>query len=118
MKHIRKMLPLSECLSFFPALANQLPAINQALRNINLGKMDYLPYDHATPGYELAMRSDMIPQGPGKPPSMGHWQIEVSREDTSYRLLLQGKAQQGQELAEILFLCESNEESLRLLRGD
>lgn len=102
-------------LELFPDMAEQLPHINKALRNINFGKMDYLPYDQPIDGYQLAMRAEIVPQGPSKPPSMGHWQIEVSRNEKTYRLLLQGKADKGQELAEIVFLCGPCEESARLL---
>ncbi len=109
MQTTRKVIPLDACSELFPELAQELPGINQALRNINFGKMDFLPYENAVPGYQLAMRADLRPQGDGKPPAMGHWQIEVIRDDAPYRLYLQGKAKAGQELAEIVVMCESEE---------
>lgn len=110
---MRKMVPLDDCLDLFPALSSRLHEINRALRNINFGKMDYLPYEEAVPGYDLSMRTDLIPQGAGKPPSMGHWQLEVSRQDAECILVLQGKAQNDQELAEIVYPCGPNLESQR-----
>jgi hypothetical protein len=113
MKALKKLVPIRDCLDLFPDLADRLPSINQALRNINLGKMDYLPYEESQPGYGLSMRTDLIPQGAGRPPAMGKWQLEVVREDTSYRLLLQGKAQEGEEWAEIVFPCGADATSVR-----
>ncbi len=108
---LRKSVPVGACDRLFPELVQLLPEINKALRNINFGRMDYLPYDEPIAGYELAMRSELKPQGPGKPPSMGHWQLEVIRQDHPYRLILQGKADQGTELAELVFLCGPSPES-------
>lgn len=108
---LRKNLPLDDCHSLFPDLAPLLPEINKALRNINFGRMDYLPYEQPVPGYELAMRSEIRPQGTGKPPAMGHWQIEVIRHDHPYRLILQGKADKQLEMAELVFLCGPSPES-------
>lgn len=105
MTTLRKSLPIDQCTSLFPALSTLLPEINKALRNINFGRMDYLPYEEAIAGYALAMRSEIKPQGPGKPPAMGHWQIEISRADHPYYLLLQGKADKGTELVELVFPC-------------
>jgi hypothetical protein len=103
---LRKLVPVSDCAELFPELQELLPAVNQALRNINRGKMDFLPYYAPVAGYALSMRADLIPQGSGKPPAMGRWQIEVTKHDASYRLLLGGKADRDTELAELIFLCE------------
>lgn len=89
----------------FPAMEPLLPGINQALRQINFGKMDWLPYDREVPGYHLHMRAALTPQGEGRPPAVGHWQLEVSREDRSYVLLLQGKASGQNELAVLVSPC-------------
>jgi hypothetical protein len=113
MSILRKSVPIESCQDLFPDLAQLLPEINKALRNINFGKMDYLPYETRCPGYQLTMRSEIVPQGPGKPPSMGHWQIEVSRQDYPYHLILQGKANTGTELGEIVFPCGASPDSAR-----
>lgn len=111
----RKIVALDDCTELFPALAERLSGINQALRNINFGKMDFLPYEEAVSGYRLTMRSELIPQGVGKPPGMGKWQLEVVRDDTDYVLILQGKAKAGQELAEISFPCGDSPERQRFI---
>lgn len=110
---LRKMVLLSECLPLFPDLADSLDAMNRALRNINFGKMDYLPYEEEIPGYHFAMRTDLIPQGAKKPPAMGHWQLEVTRDNALYSLYMQGKAKDGQELGEISFPCGRSTDSDR-----
>lgn len=115
---LRKVVPLDDCLDLFPGIAKQLHDINRALRNINFGKMDYLPYDESIPGYVLSMRTELIPQGSGKPPQMGHWQLEVTREDASGILVMKGKAQKDQELAEIVYPCGPDRESSRFFSSD
>ena len=42
MEH-RRIVPLSQVAPLFPAMADQLPAINEALRRINMGRMEFLP---------------------------------------------------------------------------
>jgi hypothetical protein len=94
---------VDEAAPYFPGLAAHLAPINQALRQINFGQMAHLPYYEAVPGYTLTIRAPLEPQGPGRPPAVGHWQLEVARDDRSYRLLLQGRARGPQELAELWF---------------
>lgn len=103
MQTYQKRVNLADCNAFFPELASVLPEINRALRNINLGKMDYLPYDQAVDGYHLGIHSELIPQGPGKPPAMGHWQLEVHHDVKPYYLVLQGKRDHEDELGEIVW---------------
>ncbi len=113
LKEWRTTVPLNDCVDLFPLLANRLSEINQALRNINFGKMDFLPYEEEVTGYRLTMRSDLIPQGVGKPPAMGKWQLQVERLDADYVLILQGKAKAGQELADVSFPCGDSPERKR-----
>lgn len=102
MEPISRNLPLQEALPLFPGLKNRLESINAALRNINLGKMDYLPYEEIIEGYHLYMRAELVPQGSGRPPAMGHWQIEVVPDQKPYRLLLQGKIRGTEPMAELV----------------
>ncbi|WP_207711504.1 hypothetical protein [Sulfobacillus harzensis] len=111
----QKLVPLEDCRDLFPHFGQRLAAINQALRHINLGKMDFLPYEEEVPGYQLTMRSVLIPQGVGRPPGMGKWQIEVIREGVEYQLILQGKVKAGQELGEVAFPCGDGAERARVL---
>lgn len=89
----------------FPEMQGLLPEINRALRQINFGKMEWLPYDKEISGYHLHMRAALSPQGEGRPPAVGHWQLEVSRDDRSYVLLLQGKVSGQSELGTLVSPC-------------
>lgn len=100
--------PLNEVAHLFPDLEPLLPRLNQALRNINFGKMDHLPYYDPIPGYRLAMRADLIPQGGTRPPAIGHWQVEVIRDGYAYVLRLQGKSDRDQEIGELLDPCRQS----------
>lgn len=81
--------------------------INDALRNINLGKMDYLPYESVIEGYQFFMRAELIPQGSTRPPAMGHWQIEIVPEHQIHRLFLQGKIKGTDHMAELVEWIET-----------
>lgn len=109
MEAIKRSLPLRDALPLFPGLEDQLEAINAALRNINLGKMDYLPYEAVIEGYEFYMRAELIPQGSTRPPAMGHWQIEVVPDNKPYRLFLQGKIRGTEPMAELVEWVQSTE---------
>lgn len=98
---------LDEMGTYFPLLAPSLKAINEALRHINFGQMDHLPYYEPIEGYSIAIRAPLEPQGPGRPPSVGHWQLEVTRADRDYRLLLQGRTDGDRELGELWFPGDS-----------
>ena len=118
MENLRKNVDIASCAKLFPDMAELLPEINKALRNINFGKMDFLPYETPIDGYQLAMRSEIVPQGPGKPPAMGHWQIEISRQGYPYLLMLQGKAGKGTEFAELVFPCGRSPESAEFFEAE
>ena len=98
-------LPVERAIPFFPALGDRLPEINQALRHINYGQMDYLPYDQSVPGYHLFMRAELTADGPGRPPRIGHWALEITRDDQDYILVLQGKERAHTEWADLIFPC-------------
>lgn len=97
---------LSQAGEFFPRMAHLLPSLNEALRNINFGKMDHLPFYDEVSGYQVAMRAPLLPQGTERPPAIGHWQVEISRDDKPWVLLLQGKSQSGEETGRLVFLCD------------
>jgi len=90
--------PLKQWLALFPGWEDQLPVLNEALRNLLRGKMDHLPYYTPVPGYELAMRAVLEPQGEGRPPRIGTWQLELVGFDPPRRLYLQGKREGEEEL--------------------
>lgn len=98
----------------FPAIALRLSEINRALRQINFGKMEWLPYDEVIEGYHLSMKAELTPQGKGRPPAVGHWHLEITRDDRTYFLLLQGKARGTVELAELVCPCGLSEEVAQL----
>ncbi|MEB3102976.1 hypothetical protein [Ferviditalea candida] len=77
----REQLPLSRIAPWFDDRLDFLMEINDALRNINFGRMDHLPYYETIEGYRLFMTAELAPQGPGKPPSVGHWQLVIQREN-------------------------------------
>lgn len=97
----RRVLPLSQVARWFPAMAEQLPAINEALRRINMGRMEFLPYESPLAGYELHMRAKLTPQGADRPPQVGHWQLEVTGPAAPCVLYLHGKVGEGGELGEL-----------------
>ena len=93
---------LSRAAELFPGLADMLSPINEALRRINMGRMEFLPYDHPVAGYRVHMRAELTPQGPNRPPQVGHWQLEIQRDDAPHVLYLQGKAGADGELGELV----------------
>jgi hypothetical protein len=114
---VRLTVPLARAAALYPALADRLAPINQALRSINVGRVDYLPFDAPAAGYHVHMRAELTPQGAGRPPQVGHWQIEISRDDSDHALYLQGKHGAAGELGEIVFRCGATEESEAILRS-
>lgn len=93
---------LSRAGDLFPGLADILAPINEALRRINMGQGEFLPYDHPVAGYQVHMRAELTPQGPNRPPQVGHWQLEIQRDDAPHVLYLQGKAGADGELGELV----------------
>lgn len=110
--------PLENLSRLFPGLESLLPRLNQSLRNINFGKMDHLPYYDAVPGYQFAMRAALEPQGGQRPPAVGHWQLEITKDESNFQLRLQGKSKGETEIAEILFLCGPTSESEELQNSE
>ncbi|MDA8194328.1 MAG: hypothetical protein M0Z53_10070 [Thermaerobacter sp.] len=105
MPSVRYTRPLDDLTRLLPDIEELLAPLNQALRNINYGKMDHLPYYHAVAGYQFAMRADLEPQGDRRPPAIGRWQLEISREGSAYRIFLQGKTKGQSEIGDVVFLC-------------
>lgn len=99
---------LSYLETWYPGLPAILIPVNQALRNINRGKMDYLPYSQATPGFSWYMEALLTPQGESKPPAIGHWQLRLSSPDGA-EIVLQGKSQEREERGMVIFRCPSPE---------
>lgn len=114
---LRLSVPLARVEALYPGLADRLAPINQALRSINFGHVDFLPFDTPAPGYHVHMRAELTPQGEGRPPQVGHWQIEISRDDSDHALYLQGKNGAAGELGEIVFRCGATDESEALRRS-
>lgn len=102
----REQLPLSKIAPWFDDRLDFLMEINDALRNINFGRMDHLPFYETIEGYRLFMVAELTPQGSGRPPSVGHWQLVIQREDKGYELALQGSFKKGESLGELVLLCE------------
>ena len=93
---------LSQAGELFPGMAELLAPINEALRRINMGRMEFLPYDHPVSGYQVHMRAELTPQGPDRPPQVGHWQLEIQRDDSPHVLYLHGKTGADGELGELV----------------
>lgn len=108
---VRLAVPIARVAALYPGVAAVLPDINQALRNINFGQMDQLPYEATIEGYHLFIRAELEPMGTGRPPQIGHWQLEIARDGADHRLYLQGKASGSEELCEIVFVCGPTAES-------
>ncbi len=111
---VRVSTTLARAGKLYPDLAPLLSPMNEAIRRINFGQMDILPYPEAVPGYSLYMRAELIPDGAGRPPQVGHWQIEMAREGHPYVLYLQGKHRGEEETGEMEFRCGPTAESREL----
>ncbi len=112
----RYAIPLSLLDLQYAGLTNILSAVNKALRNINRGKMDFLPYSVPVPPFAWYMEALLTPQGENRPPAIGHWQLRlVSSEDGE--ILLQGKSQGDEEQGTVIFHCSGStwEQSLKSL---
>lgn len=102
----RAQVPLSSIAPWFDDRLDFLTEVNEALRNINYGRIDHLPYYEPIPGYSLFMVSELTPSGSGRPPSVGRWQLVIQKEGKNYELALQGEIRQGQSLGELVLRCE------------
>lgn len=80
---------------------------NDALRNINRGKADFVPYYEEIPGYALVMTAELRPRGTGKPPAVGLWQLAIRKREAPYELLLQGMVLKGIAYGTLALFCES-----------
>lgn len=108
---IRYTAPLPKIAPLIPEFASLLPAINQALRNVNLGKMDYLPYFYEIAGYTVSMTAILTPEGENRPPAVGHWQLFITPANRPYQVVLSGKASRvGGERGEVVFWCPDTPE--------
>ncbi len=112
----RFQVPLSAAARWFENRLDFLAGINEALRNINRGKNDHLPYYESIPGYSLVMTSELKPRGDNKPPAVGKWQLTVRREDQNIELALQGLVRDGQSFGDLVLRCEDTELSAELDR--
>lgn len=93
--------PLRQWQPLFPGWEDSLLSLNEALRNLLRGKIDHLPYYTAVPGYELALRALLEPQGQGRPPAIGTWHLELVRLEPVQHLYLQGKKAGAEELGRL-----------------
>jgi hypothetical protein len=91
----------------YPDLTAILDPVNKALRNINRGKMDYLPYSTPVPPFKWYMEALLTPQGENRPPAIGHWQLRLVS-DQDGEILLQGKVQGEEEQGILIFHCPSS----------
>ena len=102
-------LPLSTLSTWFDDRSEFLAEFNEALRNINRGRNDHLPYYEKFPGYVILMMSELKPRGDNRPPSVGRWQLVIQRTDRQYELILQGQVKDGQAVGELVLLSEEPE---------
>jgi len=108
---------LSELDGAFQLDHSWLMALNQALRRINFGQWESLPYHEPRPGFVLAMRAELIPHGPGRPPGLGPWQLEIAPVGQPYVLRLEGRQSNGIDMGE-LFLCPETRDGPKTPAGD
>lgn len=90
---------------FFPDLDGFLGDLNEALRNINRGRADHLPWYEEIPGLSLVLCSRLEPKGPGKPPAMGRWEVMVRLDGRPYELALRGMIREGSGVGDLTVLC-------------
>ncbi|WP_197648381.1 hypothetical protein [Sulfobacillus thermosulfidooxidans] len=88
-----------------PGFSEILIAVNQSLRNINRGKMDFLPYSKTIESFEWFMEALLTPQGENRPPAVGHWQIRITHCHDLPDILLQGKSRNNEERGLLVFYC-------------
>ncbi|MCL4493755.1 MAG: hypothetical protein M1294_02970 [Firmicutes bacterium] len=91
---------------WIPGISQTLIEVNQALRNINRGKMDFLPYSKPIGSLEWYMEALLTPQGSNLPPAVGHWQIRIAQSENMPDIVLQGKSRAQDERGRLLFHCE------------
>ncbi len=99
-------ISLSRLDEWIPGLAETLIEVNRALRNINRGKMDFLPYCNSIDTLEWYMEARLTPQGSNLPPTVGHWQIHIVQDGNKPDIILQGKSRAQDERGLLLFHCE------------
>ncbi len=100
--------------ALLPELNESLDLINQALRNINMGKMDHLPYYAAVPGIHVLMQAELSPQGDKRPPAVGHWQLLIAKDGAPYHVCLHGKVKGAAERAEVIFVCPDTPQEVQV----
>ncbi|PSR34228.1 MAG: hypothetical protein C7B46_06675 [Sulfobacillus benefaciens] len=103
------VVDMETAVRLLPELEDFLNPTNQALRNINMGKMDHLPYYHAVPEIHVFMQAELSPQGPGRPPAVGHWQLLITKDNEPFQVCLHGKIKGSAERAEVIFVCPNSE---------
>ncbi|WP_207654652.1 hypothetical protein [Sulfobacillus sp. hq2] len=99
---------------WYPGMGKTLIEVNAALRNINRGKMDFLPYTQPTENFTWYMEAVLTPQGENNPPAIGHWQLRLRATDDTFDIVLQGKSQEGNERGLIIFRAPSPEREAAL----
>ena len=99
-------ISLSRLDEWIPGLGRTLTEVNHALRNINRGKMDFLPYSNSIDTLEWYMEARLIPQGQNLPPAVGHWQIHILQGENKPDIILQGKSRREDERGLLVFHCE------------
>lgn len=100
-------LPLALLAAWFDDKTEFLTEFNEALRNINRGRNDHLPYYETIPGYVILMMSELKPRGDNRPPSVGRWQLIIQRVDREYELVLQGLVKDGAAVGELVVLSDN-----------
>ena len=112
----RYIVDMETAKNLVPELGEFLDLTNQALRNINMGKMDHLPYYQAVPKVQVLMQAELSPQGAGRPPAVGHWQLLITKENKPFQICLHGKIKGSTERAEVIFVCPNSEEESSVAR--
>lgn len=102
-------VPLSVLATWFDDRVDFLTEFNEALRNINRGRNDHLPYYETLPGYKVLMISELKPRGDNRAPSVGRWQLVIQREDRLVELVLQGLVLNGQGFGDLVVLGDASE---------
>lgn len=90
---------------WIPQFSGILTSVNKALRNINRGHMDFLPYSSEIEPFEWYMEAQLTPQGPDRAPSVGHWQIRIRHDNGMPDIILQGKSRDNEERGLLAFHC-------------
>lgn len=111
-------VPLSVLSPWLDDRLEFLTEFNDALRNINRGRNDHLPYYEALPGYKVLMISELKPRGENRAPSVGRWQLVIQREDRQVELVLQGLVLNGEGFGDLVVLGEDPELLDKFLKSE